>query len=1140
MNWTKEQREAIEIREKSILVSAAAGSGKTAVLVERIKELIREDKISLDQMLVVTFTNAAASEMREKIVTAIPEQMHQMHRAHISTFHAFALDVIKRYFHLIQIEPNFMICDDPQRILMQNEAMEQLFQKKFQEGDQEFRRFLQLYATSKNEDIPKEMILDVHRFIQSMPDPFGWLEEKMEALRSNEEAFQESVGFQDAQAEIEVEIQSALIACKKVEDWVLERHLTSLIGKAKADVQMLLEFLEGFRDGYDKGTEAIRRSTFARFISSKEDKPEYELIKDDIGLLRDEAKNSIKRITNLYCAKPLKEYVEEMNQTYAEALTLHRLVLEFDGLYRQRKEKKGVIDFSDIEHYALDILNHEAAASEYRNKFHYIFVDEYQDSNLVQESIIERIRRDNNVFMVGDVKQSIYKFRLAEPEIFLKKYEAYKTKGNPREIKLDLNKNFRSKEQIIQLVNHVFGKVMTRRTAGMDYDLDAALYKGVSYKGPLDYPVELHLVDNRNIDDKEIDEEIREMKRAELEASVAATLIKKSKGLPYHDEKTGEERLLQNKDMVILLRSTAGVGEIYQDALEKEGIPAYMDLGDGYFDTIEVLVLLNLLKIIDNRRQDVPLLSILRSPIFGFTVDQLSTIRLQQKRGAYHSAFSFYSQFGADESLRERCQKTIHRIGIWRQKAKFQPLSDFLWELIQDSGYYHYVGALPGGTARQGNLRALVDKAVFYESGQARGLFGFINYIEAMKKGKVSTAPAKLMGESDDVVRIMTVHKSKGLEFPMVLAGNLGRPFHRETGKQISLHKDLGIALKQVDRNQHTWRRTILQNVIDSRKNREDLAEEIRILYVSLTRPMDRLVLLGSVTDRDKFIRTAEMKGELGVTKGNCYLDFLLPAVIGYDGVLREDHDRSSAGTIERSQKEHKSRLQEEMDRGFVVQEDIALEIAKRFEWEYLFPEALQTKSKYSVSELVRKEPILLPTTNSKQTGVDAAKRGTLYHRVMEHLPFHQGSMDINQILGFLDGLVEKEILTAQEAGEIDPTKVEQFFASDIGKRVCRADRIHREVPFNLLKNRNGEEIIIQGIIDCYFEEGDHYILLDYKSNYVTDDSARLDLLAEHYRPQLELYREALEAIRGIKVDETFLYLFSIGKELRIENRPSR
>ncbi len=1134
MNWTEEQKQAIELREKSMLVSAAAGSGKTAVLVERIKQLIQKDGLSLDELLVVTFTNAAASEMREKIVSAIPEQMNQIHKAHISTFHAFALDVIRRYFHIIDMEPGFKICDDAQRVLLQNEAMEQLFHDGFQKQDQDFLLFLKLYAGSKSEDAVKAMIFDVHNFIQSLPDPFAWLDEKIEALAWGESAFKESPLFQEMLAEIHEELESAEADCNKVLQKVSECGLTSLGKKAQVDLDAIGGLLKAFDADFNSGARQMERMVFQRFTASKDDKAGYEEIKEEISFLRGRAKDSLKKLTSGYFSKPMDAYISEMNQTYSAALILRNLVVEFDKLYMQRKEKKGLIDFSDIEHFALKILSEEAAASEYRSKFRYIFIDEYQDSNLVQEAIIEKIRRENNVFMVGDVKQSIYKFRLAEPEIFLNKYELFKKGTDPFSMKLDLNRNFRSKGPILDVVNHVFSRIMDQRSTGIEYNEEAALYKGVSYEGSLDHKAELHLIEDRQINDEVLDDEVADMKKAELEAYVAASLIKQNKGLPYYDEKTKQQRQLTNKDMVILLRSAAGTADIYYETLEREGIPAYMDTGDGYFDTLEISVFLNLLKVIDNRKQDVPLLSILRSPIFGFSIDELAEIRAVQKSGSYFDAISDYSRTGTEEHLRLRCRQAFSQIHQWKQKAKFLPLSDFIWQLIQQTGYYSYVGALPGGTQRQGNLRALADKGAAYENSSGKGLFGFINYIEAVKKGKVASPPIKLIGENDDVIRIMTVHKSKGLEFPLVLMGGLGKLFHREKGGVVSHHKDLGIAMRLVDRNLRCYKKTLSQSIIETRISREAMAEEIRILYVALTRPMDKLILLGSVKEAQSAMKQAADRGLPSPLKARSYLDFLLPALADCPEIDIYTHDRGIVSLGKKVQQDYKQKLQAVMEQGFSSEEAIYKAVANRLDWSYQYLGALQSKSKYTVSELSRGRSRPERRAIGSEAATKGAERGTVYHEIMERIPLKTEDYSIDSIEEFAESLIAMEILTEEQVRSVDLTKILGFFQSPLGVRLCNADKVYREEAFNLLTEKDGEEVMVQGIIDSYFVEGDKCILIDFKSDYVVDKRENINALIERYRPQLELYKEALEQIRGLAVDELYLYFFSLDKEFAL------
>lgn len=1180
LKWTKEQQEAIEIRDKNILVSAAAGSGKTAVLVERIKKLIINDQIPLEKMLVVTFSNAAASEMREKIVEALSQeidksghedvniqkshflrnQLNLIHRANISTFHAFSMEVIRRYYYLINVEPNFNICDEAQKIILQAEAMEQLFDRMFELSNQDFLYFLKKYSTTKNENIVKDMILDAYHFIQSIPNSFEWLKEKTEYLGISKEDFIQGSGFK----EIKLAILSGLSLSKscyiQVRD-ILELYgIESLIPKCCLEIETLEKAIDIFNTkSYDEAAAFIREIKFQTYRTSKDENDSYGEIKDQVSALRDRGKEILKKLIGQFMLRSLDEYVEDMNQTCNDARLLYSLVEEFNSLYREKKKIKGLMDFNDIEHFALSVLSHEEAALEYRNKFDAIFIDEYQDSNIVQETLINRIKKDNNLFMVGDVKQSIYKFRLAEPEIFINKYESFKINANSKDIKIDLNRNFRSKGNIINAVNDIFSQIMRKDISGLDYDDAAALYKGVAYEGSMDYPVELHIVDDMQLESIEIDDEIKEMRRAEVEAYTAAQIIKETKGKEIYDAKNDVIRNLSNKDIVILLRGAKGTAEIYYEALTKEGISAFIDTSDGYFDTIEIEVFLNLLRIIDNKKQDIPFISVLRSSICDFSIDELIKIRLLNRRDSFYKSFHDYCILGEDKDIKEKCNSTLNQISIWKRESSFMPLEDFLWKLVSETGYYEYIGAIPAGVQRQANLRALIDKAVQFQNSQMKGLFSFINYIEAIKKRKVSMGQVKLLGENDDVVRIMTIHKSKGLEFPMVLVGGLGKKFNRENNSnRVSMHKEIGLGIRYVDKNNACYKKTIMQTAIEQKKSKEGMAEEIRILYVAFTRAMDKLVLLGTLTNIEESIKALTLQNE-DLTNAKSYLDLLIPALsqsnIDYKSYNRRDISITKETTDK--QKDIIKAILSEEDVDFDVIGETGQEIGRRLSYKYGYHEALNLKSKFTVSELnkltngqlyknITLESLTVPKFSQIGKGFSRAEKGTILHTVMEYIDFkkiadlYPVQRDKEAIIKYINELivelVHKEILTEDEATVVDTHKIIKFFDSDIGKRACKSNKLKKEVSFNIMKEVSGEKIIIQGIIDCYFEEAGKYILLDYKTNFInnTDDQVELDNLVEGYRPQLSLYKEALETIRGIKVEESYLYLFYIDKEIRV------
>lgn len=1166
MKWTEAQQEAIEIRNKNVLVSAAAGSGKTAVLVERIMQLIIKDQVPLDRMLVVTFSNAAASEMREKIVKAISEairscsdqegceqisqkeqflrnQLNLVHKANISTFHAFSMEVIRRYFHLIHVEPNFKICDEAQKTILQADAIEQLFSNQFQSEEKEFIWFLNQYAQTKNENAVKEMILETHQFIQSIPEPFLWLREKTEELNCTKEEFLNSHVLEEIKGHIYAGLNLAKAFFLKAENLLDMQGISSLTAKCEMEIGLIEEKLQEFQElPFEEFAANLANLSFQTYRVSKEEKEDYELIKETISSFRDKGKNIIKKLISQYCMKPVDEYVTELNDTYRSAQYLTKLVEDFHTLYQDKKKEKCLIDFNDIEHYALNILSYEEAASEYREKFEHIFIDEYQDSNIVQETLIGKIKRNNNLFMVGDVKQSIYKFRLAEPEIFINKYEQYKLDTSLQDKKLDLNRNYRSKGNVVKSVNDIFSKIMRKDVSGLEYDDAAALYQGVSYDGELDYPVELHIADDFQPVELDLDEEIAEMKKIEVEAFTAAKIIKESKDSLVYDAKKGMVRPITNRDIVILLRGARGTAEIYYEALLKEGISSFIDNSDGYFDTVEIEVFLNLLRVIDNKKQDIPLLSTLKSKIFGFSVEELIQIRLINKRGPYFEAFQSYALGGEDSSLREKCQFVIEKISHWSKAATFMTLEDLLWKLIRETTYYEYIGAIPGGVQRQANLRALIDKAVQFEATQMKGLFHFIRYIEAVKKEKVAMGQVKLLGEKDDVVRIMTIHKSKGLEFPLVLVGGLGKKFVRNNkSSRISWHKDIGLGLRWIDKENHSYKKTILQTVIEQRKSKEDMAEEIRVLYVAFTRAMDRLILLGSVTDIDKTMGGYDLKDSEDVGNANCYLDFILP-IFKETNIKLYYHNKAAISSVKIANDDQKKKVEQLLNNEkFRIEEKQWMEeIDQRLSFQYGYEHALSLKSKFTVSELnkVKKQgfhgKLEVPKFYLPNKDFTAAERGTILHKVMEHIPFK--SLSVKEVDQFIDQLIAKEILGEKEAKTVDRNKIVQFMKSKIGQRAAKAKKIYKEVSFNLAKQVDGEMVIVQGTIDCYFEEKGKYVLLDYKSNYLWNeyDQEGIDQLVEGYRNQIALYREALERIRGIKVKESYLYLFSIDREIQI------
>ncbi|MBQ8590017.1 MAG: helicase-exonuclease AddAB subunit AddA [Firmicutes bacterium] len=1155
MQWSPKQYEAISERGKNLLVSAAAGSGKTAVLVERIKGLLLNDGIQLTEMLIVTFSNAAASEMREKIAAALQTEMEKedcsdekrrflrgqlnsMHKANISTFHAFAMEVIRRYFYLIGAEPSFRICDEGQKSILQDQAMEQLFQQEFKEKRPEFLRFLDWYATGKSEQDVKDMIYYVHNFIQSMPRPFEWLKQAVKDLNAGEEQFCGSAAWKYREEQRMQELELARAYFRRVYDRVEEEGLETLLPKAKSDL-----------DAVEQSEGPVK---FAVFTAGKADKEAYALVKDEITALRDRGKELWNQVQKQYGTGSLEDQIRAMNDTAWAAEELYGLTKKFDAFYREKKEEKGLLDFSDIEHYALEILKNPEAAKEYRAQFRCIFIDEYQDSNVIQEELISCIARQDNVFMVGDVKQSIYKFRLAEPEIFLNKYEDYRTGKVKDSKKIDLNLNFRCKGSIIDTTNQIFEAVMTKQSTGITYDEDAALHKGLEYEGELDYPSLLHIVDVKS-GAEDADPQIAELATAEVEALQAARLVKESLGKPVYDCKRQVIRPLRKRDVVILLRGVKSYGDLYAKALMEQGIESFMDNSDGYFGTLEIRIFLNLLRIVDNKRQDVALLSVLRSPVFRFTISELAEIRANHKEGSYFDALEAAAAHGeaveeasGRDPLAQKCAACLKRLALWREKASFMPLADFLQLLISETGYGSYIGAIAGGTQRLANVNAMVDKAIQYEASSGKGLFGFIRYIEALQKGKVKTGQVKMIGENDDVVRIMTIHKSKGLEFPFVLIGGLGRAFNKrkETAK-VACHKDLGLGLRRVIPEHHAYQKTMIKQLIDQKLVQDDMAEEIRILYVGFTRAQDRLMLLASVKNADRFREQKTLRLPEDSLGAGCYLDMIFPWTGGTSMEIRYS-DRSLLSAQKKEEDLRRDDVLEGVMTGWkdeACDPELMREISRRLEYRYEDSGRNQLKTKYTVSELAaesEKEEDWREAFHQRPAFMEvkdltAADRGTIYHRVMECLPFDR-KWTAAEIRDFIGDMVKRELISAEEAKLILPGKISAFFRSPLGKRLVASTKKQKEISFNLKKERDGHSITVQGTIDCYFSEKDGIVLVDYKSNFMDNrrEEEEIQRLVRRYRPQLLMYQEALEAISGQRVKQMYLYLFSAGKAVEI------
>lgn len=1138
--------ETIELRQKNILVSAAAGSGKTAVLVERIKQLILTDGVPVDHILVVTFTKAAASEMKEKLVRSLNQavrenpgqadllrlQLDQIPRSNISTFHSFALEVIRRYFHLIDLDPGFKVCDEAESKIMKADGMNQVFEDFFQSQNPAFLDYIHCYGSPKNENELKKSLIAMYDKIRSIPDPLLWLENAVMQLDQGEEEFRTSELMDFVSRHVQEKLKSAQLSMERALDLLDNYGIEGAAKLCGEDIRSIEQMRLSMRTGdFEETRQLISAFKPATMTASKEQKEDYGLIKDHVKAYRERAKDIIRKDLNIrFFASSVSDSLEDIHQTFEKGKVLHQILVCFHETYSALKREKSLLDFSDIEHFAIEILRNPEAAGEYREKFHYIFIDEYQDSNLLQETIIGAIQRHNNVFMVGDIKQSIYKFRLAEPEIFQRKYALYRDPLTINSTKIDLNQNFRSKEAIIQAVNGVFSNLM-------DYDEDAALYKGIPDIQYPDKPVQLVIVNGASDmpDELEIsDDMIEEMKATELEAVAAAQIIKEALNTSFYDVKAGMERPLRKRDIVILMHGVKRKAEIYFQALQDVEIDAYVDDHAGYFDTLEVMNFSDLLKIVDNHKRDLPLLGVLRSPIFDFSIDDFIEIRSQCKEHTFHGAFKTYGVVGRNIELKNRINKTLNKINKWKMESRYMPIDEFAWQLMRETGYYAYVGALQGGTLRQANLRIFVERAKAFRKSGDGSIYGLLRYMSSLAEKEVETGQASIVGENDDTVRIMTIHKSKGLEFPFVLVASLGSRFITDKmDKTGVMHKDLGIGLTLFNTEEQWYRHTLMQQAIIAKKRKEELDEAVRVLYVAFTRAMDQLVLLGGVTDWEK----NQLKYESGTKSESNYLGMVYPYA-QQAGITIRVLNRDQLQ--QRTKKHRDSYLTvEQLMEGRIEckpvdhQETTCLDIInQRLAYRYPNEEAKSIKSKYSVSEINAGHygdlAITQPRFLSEKKGYTPAESGNIMHIVMEHIDpkhFHE----TKYLETYLQELVQRELLLPNEAESVNLSQILMLAKGELGQRMAAAPALHREKPFNMVHSYEGTEVMVQGVIDCWFEEEGSLVLIDYKTGR---DGWKMD---ERYRQQLRLYKQALETILEKPVSDAYLYLFTEGRALKVD-----
>ena len=1200
MKFTKEQERAINIRNADVLVSAGAGSGKTAVLVERIIRMVTDKPpINIDRLLVLTFTDAAATQMRQRIGAALNksvkqnpgdenlrEQLMRLGKANITTIHSFCLKTARRFFHKIDMDPGFRVADEAEIELMKAELLDNLFEEYYQnyyeqEINFEFIQLADIFDRRASDDNFRKLILQLHEFSRSCPKPEEWLRAAANEYKLDNGI--EGTKWYDFFAE-DTNYTLCSITEKLVEAIKLSNnpniHLkyTEVL---RQDLENLEALQAALKAGFVPFANALNFSfgqlpgAKSKEADGKMSKEEIDALKERIKALRGAYKSEIETLRS-GCFKDVAAMEADLRKNQSNISTLAKVVLEFSRRYQELKREKNLADFADFEHFCLQILFDadgalSAEAMAIQTEFDEVFIDEYQDVSLIQEIILSTISAGSNInrLMVGDAKQCIYQFRNARPEIFSEKMRQLGDGVESGEI-VSLAENFRSRQGIINGINFLFRRLMSEKVGGVSYDRVAELRHAAEYKEVLgeDLRIGMYVIESSDGENEtesgeefENDAALSELTGAEIEARVVAAKIRKLMVSKYQvADKEGGLRDIRYSDIVILLRS-AGTAQIFADELKNHDIPAFSGSDTDYFLASEVMLILALLQIIDNPRQDIPLIAALHSAIFRFSADDLAEIRHTSRKGDFYSALTTFAATDANLPLKEKVLDFLNKLEKWRNEADFLGVSQLIYHLYQETGFFDYVGILPGGKLRRANLLLLFEKAAKYEQSSYRGLFNFIRYIEKLQKNNYGFEKANISSENDDLVRIMTIHRSKGLEFPVVFVCNLGKRFNlRDSAKDFVVDYDLGMGIQAVDLDAGVKSNTFSRWVIGRKITQAQISEEMRILYVAMTRAKERLFLVGSTRGKMAAKEPGERVTPYDVSRARSFLDWILLTV--GDLKLTESFSICISDKSEYELAEAKKWAKVERTATLSLpkpgenhsgQWDLVL---SRLSYSYPHPAGIYAPAKMSVSEVKRlfyrefladsteyapppRRDFAPPRFLQHKAGVSAATKGIVVHTVLEHLDFNTSNADA--VIALVHRLVEKKLIKPDEAEIVPVTAIVRFLSSEIVTRMRKSAKVEREIPFSvsvppILINSSFEaaghgEILLHGVVDCVFEEGDGIVIVDYKTEKVVGD---LTVAAEAYRPQLELYQYALERILGRTVKQRVIYFFDVNSEIAI------
>lgn len=1179
MAWTPKQSQAIE-QNGELLVSAAAGSGKTAVLTERIARHILEGA-RVDEILCVTFTNAAAGEMKHRLEKKLftlagepersPDEAKRLReaalavpRANISTLHAFCAQMLRRHFSLVELDPSFGILDDAEAEVMKLEAADEMLENRYGLGT----RFYDLVLGIGGEAEFIKHIINLYSFMYAQIDPMGFLDRAAHIYRTADAGDANGIlilALNEIVRDVKSAVEPLLCEAEQILD-VLAAQYPKLRQNPGDEFLLLRHALSCDFEGMTKDLSYHAQPYRFSFRRLKDmELSDYEMLKLARDKLRDEVKRQRGKLDF-----SLADEIALLNAQAPLIDELKESMCAFIDAFSEAKRRKNVIDYNDMEHFALTLLSREDIAREYQRRFKFIFVDEYQDTNRVQEKLISRIKREANLFAVGDVKQSIYSFRMADPTIFLEKMAMC---GAGHGTRIDLNANFRSSRAVIDMINRVFSRTMTSETADIDYDDNAALHfsreESETHADAFDEETasrlksgecELDIIDmggtdapetasdNSDTDDDGGDGDAPQIGQAadddeppeklRLEAALAARRIRELMATEFiFDAATHTPRRLKYSDFAVLLRSHRAAAGIWLEELSLAGIPAYAQLSGGYFDAIEVRVFIDLLRIIDNRRQSIPLLAVMRSPICNFTAEELGELRLTSQSEEWIDILLEYTAApdeGACE-LKQKCAAFLSRLDYWYYQLSLVSVEQLIGTLLDETGYLDYCGALPGGDARRRNLIELLNRARAYERSGINTLHSFIDFLDKLKNTDKLGASETL---GADVVRILSIHKSKGLEFPVVILASLDKHFNERSANSAMLFDaELGIGLTFA--HNMVKHKNLVARIAAIRIRRRIASEEMRILYVGMTRARERLIMIGAVKSTEALKAFSQDGASVNAIKNaNCYMKWLYCALADTQGDLfvfpaaldkRTARDKADCGEL----------LAEAERAG-------ANMLSPIFDFIYAYPSDTKLPSKLSVTELSGREVIIAQAPDFAMETVltprlAATKRGSATHALLEYVDFASDASE-EALKARLSAMLARGIIDEHEAQLADTAMVLRFLNSPLCTRIQGARRVYRELEFSFNVSasvlmpdaQTSEPILLQGVIDCCFLDTDgEYVIIDYKTDKVLEGDT-LHTTAKRHQKQLELYSMALEKLAAAHVKERYVFMLRYGESVKI------